>query len=61
MKKILIPIMIFAIIIALYEQGKTDRNVFIQVISIVVFMFGMLRLSAKIPSKNQDKEEDDAK
>ncbi len=58
MKKFLIPIMIIAILFALYEQSKADKNVYVMVIAIVVFMFGMMRLSAKTPSKNQDKEED---
>jgi hypothetical protein len=58
MKKFLIPMMIVAIIIALYQQGKTDKNVFVQVISIVAFMYGMMRLSAKTPSKNINKDEE---
>ena len=28
------------------------------IISIVIFMFGMMRLSAKTPSKNQEKEDE---
>ncbi len=50
--------MIVAIILAIYEQSKADKNVYIMIIAIVIFMFGMMRLSAKTPSKNQDKEED---
>jgi len=57
MKKILIPMMVVAIIIALYEQSMDDGNIYIMVLAIVVFMFGMMRLSAKTPSKNQDKED----
>lgn len=59
MKKIVIPILILAILVALYEQLSAQNNVYIMVIAIVVFMFGMMRLSAKTPSKNQQKEEDD--
>jgi L-asparagine transporter-like permease len=59
MKKILIPIMIIAIIVAFFEQTSTDKNVYVTVIAIVVFMYGMMRLSAKTPSKNQDKEDKD--
>ena len=59
MKKTLIPIMIVAIIIAFYEQSKPEKNIYIIVVAIVIFMFGMMRLSAKIPSKNQEKEERD--
>ncbi|MFV5695832.1 hypothetical protein ACM55G_10390 [Flavobacterium sp. LB3P122] len=58
MKKFLIPIMIIAIIVALYEQVKTDKNICVMVVAIAIFMFGMMQLSAKIPSKNQDKEDE---
>ncbi|MFV8326318.1 hypothetical protein [Flavobacterium sp. ZS1P14] len=58
MKKNLIPIMIIAIIIALYEQVKVEKNIYVMVVAIVVFMFGMMQLSAKTPSKNQDKEDE---
>ncbi len=59
MKKLLIPIIIIAIVVALYEQSKADKNIWVMIVAVVIFMFGMMRLSAKIPSKNQDKNEDD--
>jgi len=59
MKKIMILLMVVAIGVALYEQSSADKNVYVMVIAIVVFMIGMMRLSSKTPSKNQDKEEDD--
>ena len=59
MKKIVLPIMIIAILIAFYEQSLDKKNVYIQVISIVIFMIGMMKLSTKVPSKNQEKEDDD--
>lgn len=58
MKKLLLPIMIIVILIAFYEQSLEKKNVYILVIAIAVFMFGMMKLSAKTPSKNQDKEDD---
>lgn len=58
MKKFLIPIMIIAIIVALYEQANAEKNVYVMVVAIVVFMFGMMQLSAKTPSKNQDNEDE---
>lgn len=58
MKKLLIPIVFVAILVALYEQSKPDSNIYIQCIAIIIFMYGMIRLSAKIPSKNQDNTED---
>jgi hypothetical protein len=59
MKKIMIPIMIVAILVAFYEQQKPDRNVYITVGAIVIFMYGMMRLSTKTPSKNQENNEED--
>ncbi len=59
MKKLLIPVMVIAICVALYEQNKSDKNVYIIVIAIVIFMLGMMKLSAKTPSKNQESEDDD--
>ena len=59
MKAFKILIMILAISVALYEQVSPDKNIYITVIAIAVFMFGMMQLSAKTPSKNQEKEESD--
>jgi arginine exporter protein ArgO len=59
MKKIIIPMMLVAFLIAFYEQQKTNSNVYITVGAIVIFMYGMMRLSAKTPSKNQNQNEDD--
>ncbi|MFV8323419.1 hypothetical protein [Flavobacterium sp. LB3P21] len=58
MRKFIIPIMVVAISVALYEQVSAEKNVYIMVIAIVVFMMGMMQLSAKTPSKNQDKEDE---
>ena len=58
MRKFIIPIMVVAISVALYEQVSAKKNVYIMVIAIVVFMMGMMQLSAKTPSKNQDKEDE---
>ena len=58
MKNFIIPIMIIAVIVALYQQGSAEKNVYIMVIAIVVFMMGMMQLSANTPSKNQDKEDE---
>lgn len=51
--------MVIAIIIAFYEESKADKNTYIIIIAIVVFMYGMLRLSARTPSKNQKESDDD--
>ncbi|WPR70282.1 hypothetical protein SLW70_10025 [Flavobacterium sp. NG2] len=58
MKIIRILIMIIAILVILTEQVSAKKNVYLMVGAIVVFMFGMMQLSAKTPSKNQSKEEE---
>lgn len=59
MKKIIVPIMIVAILVAFYEQSIDDGNRYIMIVAFVIFMYGMLRLSAKTPSKNNEKNEQD--
>ena len=59
MKKIVLLIMAIAIGVAFYKQTAADKNVYITVIAVVIFMMGMMRLSSKTPSKNQDNNEDD--
>ena len=56
MKKILIPIMFLAILVAFYEETKTEKNIYIIIVAIVIFMLGMMKLSAKTPSKNKDED-----
>ncbi len=51
--------MVLAISIALYEQVSEQKNIYVTVIAMAVFMYGMMQLSAKTPSKNQEKEEQD--
>jgi len=59
MKKIVFLIMLIAIVVAFYEQTSADKNVYVTVVAMAIFMFGMMRLSAKTPSKNQEKDEED--
>ena len=59
MKKLVIPFTLVAIIVGLYEQSKAKPNVYVLCITIVIFMYGIIKLSAKTPSKNQEEEEDD--
>ena len=54
MKKLLIPILIIAFYFAYREQNKPNPNVFITLGAVVVFMFGMMKLMAKVPSKKQE-------
>lgn len=51
--------MIVAILVAFFEQLSAKKNVYVIVVAMAVFMFGMMWLSAKTPSKNQEKEDKD--
>ena len=51
--------MLVVFLIAFYEQQKTNSNVYITVGAIVIFMYGMMRLSANTPTKNKDNNEND--
>jgi len=59
MKKLLVPMMLIAAGFAFYEQTKPQPNLYITIISIAVFMFGIMSFSAKVPSKNEPNNEDD--
>ena len=50
--------MIVAIIVGLYEQTKEKPNGYILAIAVVIFMYGMMRLSAKTPSKYSETEDE---
>ena len=56
MKKLIFPLMILAVFIAFYQQNSSKPNIIITVICISIFMLGMMKLSAKIPPKDEDDE-----
>lgn len=51
--------MLVAIIVGLYEQTKAKPNMYILIITIIVFMYGMMRLSAKTLHNNNHEIEDE--
>ena len=59
MKKLLIPAVIIAAVVLLYEQSKSVPNIYVSVGSIVVFMFLLYKLNARIPHKNNNSKERD--
>ena len=56
-KGIYIIAMIIVAGILVWEQTKEKPAVWIQVIGVILFFYGMSRLSRKTPSKNQENEE----
>jgi hypothetical protein len=56
MKKVFLLLMLLAIAIGLYEQAQDQPNVFRMVAAIVLLMFGLMKLSEKIPSKESEND-----
>jgi hypothetical protein len=59
MKKLVLPLMLVAIVVGLYEQTKAKPNIYILIIAIVIFMYGMMQLSAKTLHNNNHSIEDE--
>jgi hypothetical protein len=59
MKKLLIPALLIAAAFLLYEQSKATPNVYLTALSIVVFMFLLYKLNARIPHKNTNPNDSD--
>jgi hypothetical protein len=59
MKKLLIPALIIAAVVLLYEQSKTTPNVYISGALIAFFMFLLFKLNTRIPHKNNNTKDAD--
>ncbi len=59
MKKLFIPFIFVAIIVGLFEQSKDKPNIYILCASVAVFMFGMMQLTSKVSSKNEENEKEE--
>lgn len=58
MKNLYWLIMVVAIGVAFYEQNSDEKNTIVMMIALGVFIFGLIKLSAKIPSKEQNKDDE---
>ncbi|MFN8274928.1 MAG: hypothetical protein U0X58_08625 [Flavobacteriaceae bacterium] len=58
MKNLYWHIMVVAIGVAFYEQNSDEKNTIVMMIALGVFIFGLIKLSAKIPSKEQNKDDE---
>lgn len=56
MKYLHAVLMIIAIILALFIPKEIEYAMVFKFIAITYFMFGLMKLMSKIPSKNQDDE-----
>lgn len=57
MKKFAVYFILIGIAIVLFEQSREVPNLILRLFGIGIFMFGMMQLSSKITSKNQDKDD----
>ncbi len=51
MKKMLIPALIVAAVILIYEQFQEQPNIYLRAVGIALFMFLLYQLNTKIPHK----------
>ncbi len=56
MKKFLLPILLLSVFTVLYQQSLEVQNLYVTCLALAVFMFCMMRLSSKIPSKDKDND-----
>jgi len=59
MRTIYIILLFAAAFVALFEQSKEHPNKIVMVGAIVIFMLGLMRLMSKVPSKNQEKNDEE--
>jgi threonine/homoserine/homoserine lactone efflux protein len=59
MKKVFLLIMVLAIAVGIYEQSQDQPNVFKLIAAMVLLMFGLMKLSEKIPSKDSENDNTD--
>lgn len=59
MRTIYIILLFAAAFLALFEQSKEHPNKIVMIGAIVVFMLGLMRLMSKVPSKNQEKNDEE--
>lgn len=52
-------LMVAGVALAFYGQSLTPANLWMTLAGVVVFMMGMMWLSSKTPSKNQDQNDDE--
>ncbi|HKX86582.1 MAG TPA: hypothetical protein VJL37_07910 [Flavobacterium sp.] len=58
MKKVIIFVLVLLVIAVLIWQQASDKpNTWVQIMGFVLLFYGMMRLSRKVPSKNQDNKE----
>ncbi|GAA4769723.1 MULTISPECIES: hypothetical protein [Flavobacterium] len=59
MKKFIILILMIVVVGVLFWQQNSDKpNVWVQVMGFVLLFYGMMRLSRKVPSKNNEQDEE---
>ncbi|MGX7668521.1 hypothetical protein [Flavobacterium pedocola] len=58
MKTVYILLLLIVFGVAFYEQSKPNPNIWIQVVGVVIFFYGMMKLMSKTPSNHKDEEKD---
>ncbi|MCL9808799.1 hypothetical protein [Flavobacterium luminosum] len=58
MKKIVIFILVLVVVgVLFWQQSLEQSNTWVQIMGFVLLFYGMMRLSRKVPSKNNDNDQ----
>lgn len=57
-KAILFILMLIVVGVLFWQQNSDEPNIWVQVMGFVLLFYGMMRLSRKVPSKNNEQEEE---
>ncbi|MCL9804535.1 hypothetical protein NAT51_03315 [Flavobacterium amniphilum] len=58
MRKVVIIILVALVIgVLIWQQSLAVPNTWVQIMGFILLFYGMMRLSRKVPSKNQDEKE----
>lgn len=57
-KAILLILMLVVVGVLFWQQNSEEPNIWVQVMGFVLLFYGMMRLSRKVPSKNNEQGEE---
>jgi hypothetical protein len=60
MKKVFVPIVLIAAFFAFYTPKEASNySIYIKVAAIIIVMIGVMKLMQKVPSRNQENNDDE--
>lgn len=57
-KAILLILMLVVVGVLFWQQNSEQPNIWVQIMGFILLFYGMMRLSRKVPSKNQEEDQE---